>query len=205
MTPGSPQDRRARLLSLLRERAVKFGDFTLASGRKSSYYIDGRLVTLHPEGAYLIARVILDRLAAEGIEAAAAGGLTLGADPIAASVAAVSHLEGRPIAAFIVRKEAKGHGTGRRVEGDLSPGQPVVVVDDVITTAGSTLQAIRAVEEIGCRVAAVVCVIDREEGGAEALAGYRFFPLFRVSELLAGGSRQGPSPGPPSPPDPRPR
>ena len=191
MTADNPAARRLRLLGLLRQKAVTFGDFTLASGRKSSYYIDGRLVTLHPEGAYLIGRVILDMMKQEGIDAEAVGGLTMGADPIAAAVAVVSHLEGRPISAFIVRKEAKGHGTGRRVEGGLRPGAPVLVVDDVVTTAGSTLQAIRAVEEIGCRVAGVVCLIDREEGGGQALKEYRFHPLFRVADLL---EREGASP-----------
>ncbi len=181
--PDTPDGRRARLLAVLREKAVTFGDFTLASGRRSRYYLDARLVSLDPEGAYLVARCIMDLLVREGIEAAAVGGLTLGADPIAGAVAAVSHVEGRPIAGFIVRKEAKEHGRGRRVEGHLPKGA-VVVVDDVVTTAGSTLQAIRAVEEAGGRVAAVVCVVDREEGGAGALAGYSFYPLFTAAELM---------------------
>lgn len=188
MNQGSPEQRSARLRALLRQRAIRYGDFTLASGRKSTYYVDGRLVTLHHEGAWLVARVILDLLTREGVEATAIGGLTMGADPIAGAVAAVSHLEGRPLGAFIVRKEAKGHGTGKRVEGDLRAGDRVVVVDDVITTAGSTLQAIRAVEEIGCKVVAVVCLIDRQEGGAEALAGYRFLPMFTIGELLENRS-----------------
>lgn len=183
--PDTPVARRARLLALLRERALTRGDFTLASGRKSSYYIDARLVTLHPEGAWLIARAILDLLDRERIGAEAIGGLTMGADPIAAAVAVVSHQQGTPLSAFIVRKEAKGHGTGRRIEGGLAPGTRVVVVDDVVTTAGSTLQAISAVEESGGRVVAVVCVLDREEGGREALRGYPFHPLFRIGELLA--------------------
>ena len=182
--PETPEARRARLLSLLRTRAVKHGDFTLASGRKSSYYVDGRLVTLDHEGAYLIARVILDLLDCEGIEAGAIGGLSIGADPIAGATAAVSYREGAPLSAFIVRKGAKEHGMGRSIEGPLEKGARVVVVDDVITTASSTLKAIRAVEDHGCVVAGVVCVIDREEGGAEALKGYPFFPLFTVSELL---------------------
>jgi orotate phosphoribosyltransferase len=185
-TAGSGGERRARLLVLLRERSVTYGDFTLASGRKSSYYLDGRLVTLHHEGAYLIAREILDLLARCGIRAEAIGGMTMGADPIAGAVAAVSHLQEVPLSAFIVRKEAKGHGTGKRVEGGLKRGDRVVIVDDVVTTAGSTLQAIRAVEELGCRVVAVVCLVDREEGGAEALKGYPFYPLFRVADLLSG-------------------
>lgn len=184
MKPGTPEERRTRLGSLLRERAIRHGDFTLASGRKSTYYVDGRLVTLHHEGAWLVASVILDMLRQEGVEASALGGLTMGADPIAGAVAAVSHAEGKPLSAFIVRKEAKGHGTGKRVEGDLRSGDRVVVVDDVITTAGSTLQAIRAVEELGCKVSAVVCLIDRQEGGAQALAGYRFLPMFTIDELL---------------------
>jgi orotate phosphoribosyltransferase len=184
MTAATPEARLARLRDLLRERAIQHGEFTLASGRKSSYYLDGRLVTLHHEGAWLIARVILDLLGRERIDAEAIGGLTMGADPIAGAVAAVSYLEGTPLSAFIVRKETKGHGTGRRVEGVLRAGDRVIIVDDVVTTAGSTLQAIRAVEEMQCRVVAVVCLVDREEGGAEALRGYRFHPLFRVSELL---------------------
>jgi len=183
-SPDNPEGRRERLLSLLRERALSFGDFTLASGRKSTFYLDGRLVTLHHEGAYLTARVILDVVRRQDIRAQAIGGMTLGADPISAAVAAVSHLEGPPLSAFIVRKEAKGHGTGRRVEGGLQAGTRVIVVDDVVTTAGSTLQAIRAVEEIGGKVEAVICLIDREEGGREALAGYPFYPLFALAEVL---------------------
>lgn len=186
MTVATPETQRARLLHLLRERAIRRGDFTLASGRKSTYYVDGRLVTLHHEGAWLIANVLLDLLHREGVVASAIGGLTLGADPIAGAVAAVSHGTQRPLDAFIVRKEAKAHGTGKRVEGSLRAGDRVVIVDDVITTAGSTLQAIKAVEDLGCEVVAVVCVIDRQEGGAEALARYRFHPLFTIAELLQG-------------------
>ena len=181
MTAGQ---RRERLAALLRALALRRGDFTLASGRKSTYYLDARLLTLHHEGACLVAQSILELLDREGIEADAIGGLTLGADPIAGAVAAVSHLEGKPLSAFIVRKQAKDHGTGRRVEGGLKRGDRVIVVDDVITTAGSTLDAIRAVEELGCRVVGVVCIVDREEGGAKALADYPFHPLFSVGELL---------------------
>jgi len=187
--PDTPEGRRERLLALLKERAISFGDFTLASGRKSPYYLDGRLVTLDAEGACLLARVILDTLEREGISAAALGGLTMGADPIAGAVAAISHAQGTPMQAFLVRKEAKGHGTGRRVEGPLRAGDHVVVVDDVITTAGSTLQAIQAVESAGATVAAVICLVDRLEGGAEALRGYRYHPLFTVNDLL--GERAG--------------
>lgn len=200
--PATAGARRERLLLLMRERAVKHGDFTLASGRKSPYYLDGRLVTLDGEGSWLIARVILDLIEREAIEAEAIGGLTLGADPIAAATAAVAHASGRSLSAFIVRKESKGHGTGRRVEGPLSAGQRVIVVEDVVTTAGSTLQAIQAVEAIGCRVTAVVCLVDRGEGGAGALAGYRYYPLFEVAELLSGAASPT---GPASSPDSRQR
>ena len=188
--PPTPTSGRDRLKALLIDRAVSQGDFTLASGRKSRYYLDARLVTLHPEGAYLIARAILDLIAAERIEADAIGGLTMGADPIASAVAAVSHLEGRPMPAFIVRKEAKGHGARKQVEGGLEPGARVVVVDDVVTTAGSTLQAVSAVEALGCQVAAVVSLVDREEGGGQALKAYRYYPLFRVSELIEDSARR---------------
>jgi orotate phosphoribosyltransferase len=161
-----------------------FGDFTLASGRKSTFYFDSKRTTLLPEGAWLTAREILRTLREKRIQAEAIGGLTLGADPIVCPAAALSHVEGPPLRAFIVRKEAKGHGTGRRIEGTLPPGARVVVVDDVVTTAGSTLQAIDAVTEAGHPVAAVLCLVDREEGGAEKLAAWPFHPLYRRSEIF---------------------
>ena len=176
-------NQRDRLRALLRERSLKFGEFTLVSGRKSSYYFDSKQTTLHPEGAYLTAWCILDLVRREGIRAGAIGGMTLGADPIVCPVAALSHLEGLPLQAFIVRKEAKGHGTQRQVEGAPPEGTEVIIVDDV-TTAGSTLKAIAAAEAVGLKVTAVICLLDREEGGAEALSGYPFFPLFRRNEIL---------------------
>ena len=110
--------------------------------------------------------------------------MTLGADPIVCPVAALSQIDGPALRAFIVRKEAKDHGTGRRIEGNLEPGSRVVVVDDVVTTAGSTLRAIEAVEEAGHVVVAVICLVDREEGGTEKLSKYPYFPLFRRSEIF---------------------
>jgi orotate phosphoribosyltransferase len=175
---------RDKLRELLREHSLMFGDFTLASGRKSSFYFDSKKTTLLAEGAYLTAVEVLGILARNGIEADAIGGLTLGADPIVCPVAALSHLAGRPIRAFIVRKESKEHGTGRRIEGRLEPGSRVVVVDDVVTTAGSTLQAIEAVEREGHRVVAVICIVDREEGGTEKLSRWPFFPIFRKGEIF---------------------
>lgn len=177
---------RERLAELLRENSLMFGDFTLASGKKSKFYFDSKRTTLLPEGAYLVAREVLRTVREHGIRADAIGGLTLGADPIVCPVAALSHVEGPALRAFIVRKEAKGHGTERRIEGSLAPGSRVVIVDDVVTTAGSTLQAIEAAEFAGHTVVAVICLVDREEGGAERLERYPFHPLFRRSEIFVG-------------------
>jgi orotate phosphoribosyltransferase len=175
---------RDRLRSLLREHSLIFGDFTLASGRKSNFYFDSKRTTLLPEGAYLTAREILRLVRERGIAADAIGGLTLGADPIVCPVAALSHVEGPSMRAFIVRKELKGHGTGRKIEGILEPGSRVIVVDDVVTTAESTLQAIGAAVDAGHRVVAVICLVDREEGGSSRLSDWPFFPVFRRSELF---------------------
>lgn len=161
------QSRGQRLLQLFKERAVLRGDFTLASGLKASYYFDGRMVTLWPEGAYLIGRMVFDILVRAGAEAV--GGMTMGADPIVAAVATVSHVEGKPIPAFIVRAEVKSHGTQKRLEGPLKPAAKVAIVDDVITTGGSVLRAIEAVEAEGCKVVKVVVVLDRQQGGSEEI------------------------------------
>jgi orotate phosphoribosyltransferase len=125
------------------------------------------------------------------IEADAVGGLTLGADPIVCPVAALSHVEGPPLRAFIVRKEAKGHGTGRKIEGKLDPGSRVIIVDDVVTTAESTLQAIGAAVDAGHRVVAVICLVDREEGGSERLSDWPFHPIFRRSQLFDPAEAKG--------------
>jgi len=175
---------RDRLAELLRKHSLMRGEFTLASGKKSNYYFDSKKTTLLAEGSYLTARAVLELLAEREIDAVAVGGLTLGADPIVCAVAALSWSEGRPISSFIVRKEAKGHGTGRAIEGNLPAGARVVVIDDVVTTAGSTLQAIEAAEANGFEVAAVICLVDREEGGAERLTRWPFYPIFRRSEIF---------------------
>ena len=182
--PPAPTPDLQRLAEVLRERSILRGQFTLASGKTSNYYVDCRRTTLDPEGATLVGRVILSLLDREAIRPAAVGGLTLGADPIATAVSVLSWQAGRPIPAFIVRKASKDHGTKRRVEGWLPEGSEVLIVEDVVTTAGSTLEAIAAVQDAGARVAAIVAIIDREEGGARALAGHRFFPLFRARDLL---------------------
>ena len=175
---------RKRLLALLKEHSLMFGDFTLASGRKSKFYFDSKKTTLRPEGAYLVAAQMLQVLSEKRINADAVGGLTLGADPIVCPIAALSHTIGSPLRAFIVRKEAKEHGTTRQIEGDLEPASRVVVVDDVVTTGGSTLKAIEAAEGAGHEVVAVLCIVDREQGGAEALSRWPFFPLFTRSEIF---------------------
>jgi len=179
-------EQRRELRDIIRQKSLRVGDFTLSSGKKSSYYLDCRMTTLDPRGALLIARLILERIRDLEIRADAIGGLTMGADPIAASVAVVSGLEGSPISAFIVRKEAKAHGTQRAIEGyDGKPGSRVIIIDDVCTTGGSTLQAAQKVEEAGYEVVAAFCVVDREEGGTEAIAKrYPFYPLFTAKELL---------------------
>ena len=125
--------------------ALLQGEFTLASGRKSNRYFEGKKITMHPEGAYLVGKAIFDELAEAGVDAV--GGLANGAYPIATAVAMVSHLEGRPVSAFVVREEKKDHGAGRLVEGHLPEGSRVVIVDDVITSGGSIIKAIKAVED----------------------------------------------------------
>ena len=174
------------LAEIVRKRSLRIGDFTLSSGKKASYYLDCRMTTLHPRGALLIARLILQRIRQLSIHADAIGGLTLGADPISAAVAVVSELEGAPLRAFIVRKEAKAHGMQRFIEGwDGLPGSRVVIVDDVCTTGDSILKACEKAEEAGYVVAATFCVVDREEGGGQAIARrYAFYPLFTAKELL---------------------
>jgi orotate phosphoribosyltransferase len=156
-------DRRTALIELFRARALKFGDFTLASGKKAKYYLDGKQITLHSEGLRLVAEGLLDLL--EDVEFEAFGGMSIGADPIVGGVLAQASARGRNLDGFLIRKEAKGHGTGRYVEGPVQPGARVVIVDDVVTTGGSSLQAIERIQEFGCQVVQVVAVVDRLEGG----------------------------------------
>jgi len=178
------ENEREQLRLLLKGESLIFGDFTLVSGKKSTFYFDSKRTTLLPDGAWLTAREILRLIRERGIEADAIGGLTLGADPIVCPVAALSHAEGPKLRAFIVRKETKEHGTGRRIEGNLPKGSRVIIVDDVVTTAGSTLKAIEAAEGEGHTVVAVICLVDREEGGAAKLAAYPFYPVFRRREIF---------------------
>ena len=170
------------LKKLLKQKAVKTGNFVLSSGKTSDFYVDCKQITLHPEGSYLTAKIILQKI--NGLNVEHIGGLTIGADPIAVSVALLSRDTDMPVSAFIVRKEQKEHGMKKEIEGIITPNSNVVIVDDVITTASSTLQAIAAVEKIGCKVVKVICLVDRQEGGAEALCEYNFDPIFTKEELL---------------------
>jgi orotate phosphoribosyltransferase len=171
MTPGDVRYDRQRLIELLQRDSLRRGTFTLASGRTSHYYVDGRKVTLSAAGAASISAGVLERLA-DRPEVQAVGGLAMGADPIVGATLALAGLAGRTdLRGFLVRKEAKTHGTGRRVEGPLEPGATVAIVDDVATTGGSSLQAVDAVEAMGCKVAVVIVVLDRLEGAAAAFAG----------------------------------
>lgn len=157
------------LRSLLLARSVRQGDFVLASGKRSSYYIDARPSTMSAQGQALIGRLGLLSIRDQGWTPRAVGGLTMGADPIAYAIAAASAGQPPVIDAFSVRKEAKGHGTRRRIEGNFAAGWPVVVVEDVLTTGKSALAAVEAVREEGGEVLGVLTVIDREEGGREAV------------------------------------
>ena len=184
LTSMTPEQCKQRLQQLIIHKALSFGDFTLASGRKSSYYIDCRPVTLDGEGAYLLARCLLEVLEDEDVEAV--GGMAIGADPISAATAVIAASMGRKLDAFIVRKEPKDHGTGRQVEGPLSQGAHVAMVEDTVTTGGSTLRAIEALQrECDAEVVIILVMVDRLEGAREAFeeAGFRFVSLFTVEDL----------------------
>lgn len=175
---------RDELLQHLLAHSFKTGDFTLASGRKSKYYINGKMTTLDARGAYLIARTFLAMIADDVPDAV--GGLTLGADPIVGSMLSLAGVEDLALRGFIVRKQSKDHGTKSLVEGLLHPGERVVIVEDVVTTGGSSLQAIATVKDAGCEVRKVLAVVDREEGGRQNLAeaGCALEAIFTANELL---------------------
>ena len=182
------QDIKDQILALAKKRgALQFGEFTLSSGISSSYYFDGRLLTLDPEGAYLVGRALLPQV--HLWEGQAIGGPTLGADPIVGTVVLTSYLEGNPIRGFLVRKEQKEHGTGRMIEGPLLTGRDqtcrVVIVDDTCSTGSSLIMAIKAVEQEGCTVVGVAVILDRHQGGSEWLLnhGYQFFTLLEADAM----------------------
>jgi orotate phosphoribosyltransferase len=175
---------RDALKALVREKALRFGQFTLASGRTASYYLDGKQVTLDAEGARLVGEGILEVLSAHPLPAAV-GGMSIGADPITAAVVTMSAVRGTPLRGFMVRKEAKGHGTNQFIEGPVQPGEEVVIVEDVVTTGGSSLKAIERCEQFGLNVVRVIAIIDRMEGGREAFrqAGYPLESLLTIEDF----------------------
>ena len=179
---------REKLFNLLNEKAYRKGKFILTSGKESDFYIDCRPVTLHSEGAYLVGKLLFERLRSSTGEIQGVGGMTLGADPIATAVSLISYIEGKPLHAFLIRKEPKKHGRGLWIEGiqNLPEGTEVAIVEDVVTTGGSTIKAIeRAVEE-GLKVARVMAIVDRDEGGKESLKnyGYELESLFTRHDFM---------------------
>ncbi|MGB7325780.1 MAG: orotate phosphoribosyltransferase [Rubripirellula sp.] len=161
---------RDELIRLIQSESLRRGDFTLASGKKASFYLDCRTLTLHPKGANVVAEGMLEVLHSLGDLPAAVGGMAIGADPITASIVTIAGQRDLPLKGFMVRKEAKGHGTGKQVEGPVQPGQRVVIVEDVITSGGSAIKAVEAVREHGLVVDHVIAIIDRLAGGREAFA-----------------------------------
>lgn len=188
MPTSAPQTDRDRLIALIKERSFQSGDtIKLASGRSSNYYFNMKPTMLHAEGAYLIGKLIVEQL--DGIDVDFAGGLEMGAVPIAAAVAAVSHAEGKPIHSFFVRKQAKEHGTRSLVEGlaktESMAGKNVVVLEDVTTTGGSALKAADNLKADGANIVRVVTIVDRQEGAEQAFAeaGYDFKPILTLEDF----------------------
>jgi orotate phosphoribosyltransferase len=176
-----------RLIELIIEKAFKYSKepvFKLVSGRMSNYYFNCNAVTLHPEGMYIIGNLILDLI--KDTDVKGVGGLTLGADPIAYAVAYTSFLKKKPIEAFVVRKTAKSHGTMQWIEGNVNKGDRVVIVDDVITTGKSTIEAINRSREEGLEIVKVIALIDRQEGGREAVeaSGYKLDSIIKREEVM---------------------
>ncbi len=175
------------LKALVREHALQFGQFTLASGKQASFYLDCRKITLHPQGSNLIAAGMLDGITGNRFPSTpdAVGGLAIGADPITASIVVLAGQRGLPLRGFMVRKEAKTHGTGKLVEGPVTPGMKCVIVEDVITSGGSALRAVESAKDFGMEVLGIYGVIDRLEGGREAIeqAGLPLTTLLTINDF----------------------
>jgi orotate phosphoribosyltransferase len=178
-------DNMAALKRLLIERSVKRGNFILASGKQSDIYVDARLTTMSPDGMVLIGQLGLAEISNRNWEPDSIGGLTMGADPVTFAISHTSALHGSAIRAFSVRKEAKSHGTGSQIEGPFRKGDQVVVVEDVITTGKSALQAIDAIKSAGGNILGVLAIVDRQDGGREAIGnrGYEVAALTTIAEL----------------------
>ena len=177
---------RSALIELLAKYSAKRGDFVLASGKRSTFYIDARLTTMSPEGLATIGPIALDTLRNTGWNVSAVGGLTLGADPISYAISYASAATDGPIRAFTVRKEAKDHGTGKLLEGPFRQGDRVAIIEDVITTGGSALRAVEAVRNAGGVVTGILALIDREEGGREKIegSGLPVVSLTKAAEIM---------------------
>ena len=177
---------RSRLIELVNSRSFLRSEepiFRLASGKMSKVYFDLRLATLSPEGQYLIGNLLLDELTAHGLKPRAIGGLTMGADPVSTATAYASHLKGEPLEAFVIRKEPKPHGRGRQIEGNVESGDEVVIVDDVLTTGGSTIKAVNIAREAGLKVLAAVVLLDRCEQDGRANVEAEGIPLYSLLQI----------------------
>ena len=175
---------REELKNILISRSILKGDFTLVSGKKSSYYINGKMTTLYSRGLYLTAKLLLDEL--NSVEYDAFAGPVIGADPIIGALLTLSALREEKRDGFLIRKESKAHGTKKIIEGKLKEGTKTVIIEDVVTTGGSLLKAASAISEAGGIIAGIIVVVDREEGATQNIlkAGYKFKSIFKVSELL---------------------
>lgn len=177
------------LRDLLRELSYEKRDVVLASGKKSDFYIDVKQTALNSKGSYLLGKLISSVVKDEFKGAKAVGGITMGADPLSTSVSVVSHTEGSPLHAFYIRKEPKAHGTGRWIEGikNVPSGTKVVILEDVVTTGGSTLKSCDRAKEHGLDILGIISVVDREEGGREAIqeAGYKFIPIVTKTDIVS--------------------
>ena len=182
-------DYKQRLKEILLEKSYRKGTFTLTSGKTSDFYIDGKQTTLSAEGAYLCGKLLFELLQKSPTPIDAVGGMTLGADPLVTAVSIASFLEKQPIPAFIVRKEAKGHGTGNYIEGlkNMQEGCTVALLEDVVTTGGTLIKVIERVETAGFKVGLVATIVERQEGGTEELAkaGYTLESIFTREQLLS--------------------
>jgi orotate phosphoribosyltransferase len=172
---------RTQLLQVFKSRAFSFGDFTLASGKKSTYYVNSKKAIFNGEVVNLLSEVLWDMT--KDLSLDAAGGLEVGAIPMATVLAQRFAMNGKALEGFFVRKQAKAHGSQERVEGVLKPGMRVAVLDDVLTTGGSMLQAIEEIEKVGAIIVAAVCIVDRMEGAREALVKYPFLPIFTIRDF----------------------
>ncbi len=185
---------REDLIELVRERSFQYADepvFTLASGAKSPFYFNLKAVTYHAPGLVLIGRLIYDKIRDLQVSPRGIGGLTMGADPIAIAVAYTSQLHGNPIDAFSVRKEPKGHGLRLPIEGNLEPGDPVIIIEDVVTTGGSTIRAIEAARDYGLDILGVIALLDRCEQGGRAnieACGVEMVSMLDISDFIPGSS-----------------